>query len=298
MAALALLIPVAHALVMPPAVGPRALGTLTISEAGLGTLNLALDKKDGDADAAAALRASIEAGCNFVDTAEAYGFGNSERLTAWAAQQAGVKIGCGEGDLHVATKFAPVPWRQGAESVVEACRASAERLGVEQIPLYQIHFPDIIQPLKAFGLERRKDEEYWEGLARCYELGLAANVGVCNYGPTMTARIHEFLAARGIPLASNQINYSLMYRKDSAATIAKCNELGVPVIAYFPLANGLLSGRCAVTRRLEAVGPSDSRVETRRDALCSDTRVRATSLAIACAQMTPTTCRHSRRASP
>lgn len=230
------------ALVAPPIVGPRSLGTLTISEAGLGTLNLALDKTEC-LDAAAALRASIEAGCNFVDTAEAYGFGNSERLTAWAAKEAGVTIGCDEGDLHVATKFAPVPWRQGAESVVEACRASAERLGVDSIPLYQIHFPDLIQPFKAFGLERRKDEEYWEGLARCYELGLAANVGVCNYGPEMISRVHAFLASRGIPLASNQINRSLMYRKDSAATIAKCAELGVPVIAYFPLANGLLSGR-------------------------------------------------------
>lgn len=224
-------------------VGQRPLGTLAISEAGIGTLNLALDKKENDDDAASALKAAIESGCNFVDTAEAYGFGNSELLTAWAAKQAGVEIGCGDGQLKVATKFAPVPWRSGADSVVEACKASAERLGVDCIPLYQIHFPDIIQPFKAFGLERRKDEEYFEGLARCYELGLAANVGVCNYGPELTQKIYDFLQARGIPLASNQINFSLMYRKDSAATVKRCDELGVPVIAYFPLANGLLTGR-------------------------------------------------------
>jgi len=107
------------------------------------------------------------------------GFGVSEKQTRWAAEQAGVSIGCGSGELAVATKFAPVPWRSDADSVVEACRQSAERLGVSQIPLYQIHFPDIIQPLKAFGVERRKDELYWEGLARCYEQGLVANVGVC-----------------------------------------------------------------------------------------------------------------------
>jgi len=70
-----------------------------------------------------------------------------------------------------------------------------------------------------------------------------ANVGVCNYGPSYVARAHEFFAKRGICLASNQINLSLMYRKDSAATVERCDELGVPVIAYFPLANGLLSGR-------------------------------------------------------
>ena len=136
-----------------------------------------------------------------------------------------------------------MPWRPGAESVLEACRNSAERLGVSQIPLYQIHFPDIIQPFSPLGLSRRKDEEYWEGLARCYEEGLAANVGVCNYGPTYVERVKEFLAKRNIPLASNQINMSLMFRKGSAATVARCDELGVPVIAYFPLANGLLAGR-------------------------------------------------------
>ena len=120
------------ALVLPSITGARTIGTLKISEAGIGTLNLPLDKTEGDANAAGALVASIEAGCNFVDTAEAYGFGNSERLTAWAAKQAGVKIGCGEGELIVATKFAPVPWRKGADSVLQACRESAERLGVAE----------------------------------------------------------------------------------------------------------------------------------------------------------------------
>lgn len=127
------------ALSLAPNINPtRSLGSLKISEVGLGTLNLALDKEE-DPDAAAALRASVEAGCNFVDTAEAYGFGTSEKLTAWAAQQIGIPIGTAEGELHVATKFAPVPWRPDAKSVVDACRASADRLGVDQIPLYQIH---------------------------------------------------------------------------------------------------------------------------------------------------------------
>ena len=164
--------------------GARSIGSLKVSEAGLGTLNLALDKAE-DPDAASALRASVEAGCNFVDTAEAYGFGTSEKLTAWAAEQAGLRIGTGEGELVVATKFAPVPWRPDANSVVDACKASAERLGVDSIPLYQIHFPDIIQPFKAFGLEKRKDELYWDGLAQCYEQGLAANVCVSQSAGTL-----------------------------------------------------------------------------------------------------------------
>ena len=101
-------------------------------------------------------------------------------------KEAALREAQASGEVAVATKFAPVPWRQNADDVVAACKASRERLGVEQIDLYQIHFPDIIQPLKSFGLERRKDEEYWEGLARCYELGLAANVGVCVVGRPRT----------------------------------------------------------------------------------------------------------------
>ena len=215
-----------------------SLGTLHVGEVGFGMLNLPLDKTQST-DATDVMRAAADAGVNLIDTAEAYGFGASEKLARSAVAESGTAS-----QLLYATKFAPVPWRSGPEAVVEACRASAERLGVERIPLYQIHFPDLIQPLGALGIERRKDEEFWEGLARCYELGLAENVGVCNYGPTMTTRVHEALAKRGVPLASNQINLSLLFRKQgSLATVERCRALGVRVIGYFPLANGLLAGR-------------------------------------------------------
>jgi aryl-alcohol dehydrogenase-like predicted oxidoreductase len=68
-----------------------------------------------------------------------------------------------------------------------------------------------------------------------------------SYGPTLLERAHDYLAARGVPLVSNQINLSLLYRKASAPTLQKCAELDVPIIAYFPLANGLLSGRYDAT---------------------------------------------------
>ena len=95
LSAITLLFSTSTSLVVPPPVGARSVGTLTVSEAGLGTLNLKLDKTEEDPDAADALAAAIKAGCNFVDTAEAYGFGNSEKLTAWAAKQAGLSIGTG-----------------------------------------------------------------------------------------------------------------------------------------------------------------------------------------------------------
>eukprot|EP00967_Tisochrysis_lutea_P138972 scaffold251699_cov31-Tisochrysis_lutea.AAC.2 len=202
---------------------------------GMGTLNWPLDKRT-DENAAAALKACLDRGVDFFDTAEAYGFGRSEELLADCAAKSGKPV-------IMATKFAPVPWRQKPSDVVDAAKASASRLGVDSIDLYQIHFPDVIQPLSAFGLERRKDEEYWDGIAQCYEMGLIKNVGVSNYGPKLLARVINRLNERGVPLASNQINYSLLYRKQGAqATVDFCAERNITVLGYFPLANGLLAG--------------------------------------------------------
>ena len=212
------------------------MGTLEVSPMGIGTLNWPLNKEE-DAGAQESLRACLDAGINFVDTAEAYGFGKSEKLTRNCV------LGVGE-PVVVATKFAPVPWRREPKDVLQACRASADRLGVDSIDLYQIHWPDIIQPLKALGVEEIKDQTYWDGIAECYQQGLIRNVGVSNYGPALLEQAHAALAERGVPIASNQINFSLLYRKSGAqATVYKCRELGVQPIGYFPLANGLLAGR-------------------------------------------------------
>jgi aryl-alcohol dehydrogenase-like predicted oxidoreductase len=154
--------------VLLPAAAALNLGTLSIPKMGMGTLNWPLDKKTDD-NAAAALKACVAGGVNFFDTAEAYGFGRSEELLADCAAKSGSSV-------TLATKFAPVPWRQKPSDVVDAARASAARLGVQSIDLYQIHFPDIIQPFAPLGFQRRKDEEYWDGIAQCYEMGLIRNV--------------------------------------------------------------------------------------------------------------------------
>lgn len=222
-------------------------GTLSVSPMGLGTLNLPLDKEVDD-ESFDVLKTASDCGINFVDTAEAYGFGKSETLLKNACDSAGLTIGSdtSTGVVAAATKFAPVPWRTEPQTVVDACKASASRLGVDQIPLYQIHFPDIIQPLKAFGRETRKDELYWEGLAECYQSGLAANVGVSNYGPETLLRAQDALSKKGVPIVSNQINLSLLRYRSSQKTLEVCDELGIKVLAYFPLANGLLAGKYSV----------------------------------------------------
>jgi len=207
------------------------------------------------------IRSLISTACSenaaFFDTAERYGgniktafgmgWGDTERMLqkhlseaqAITSTNANKKL-----DPIVATKFTPSPWRSSAQSVVEACEQSRLRLGVDQIDLYQIHMPDIVQPLKFLGMGDNKDEMYWDGLAECYHRGLVKNVGVCNYGPTLVMKCQEALAKRGVPLASNQIAYSLIGRHNGAQeTVDKCNELGVKVLAYYPFAMGLLTGK-------------------------------------------------------
>jgi pyridoxine 4-dehydrogenase len=104
--------------------------------------------------------------------------------------------------------------------------------------------PDVIQPFAAFGIENRREEAHWDGLAECYRLGLAKNVGVSNYGPTLLRRAHAYLAARGVPLVSNQIHFSLLYRRSGALnTVSVCKELDIACLAYYPLAMGLLTGK-------------------------------------------------------
>jgi pyridoxine 4-dehydrogenase len=187
----------------------------------------------------------------FFDTAERYGshyktalglgYGETEKMTRVMLDKAGK-----QGSLApiTATKFTPTPWRSSVQSVVDACKQSAERLGVEQIDLYQVHMPDIVQPFRIFGKAESKDEMYWDGLAECYNLGLVKNVGVCNYGPTLTMRCQDALAKRGVPLASNQIAYSLIGRHNGAQeTLDICNDRGIKVMASFPFAMGLLTGK-------------------------------------------------------
>ena len=192
----------------------------------------------------------------FFDTAERYGsnwktalgmgYGETETILNKYIRDAAKSKVDDENIMKpiIATKFTPTPFRSTPESVVKACEQSRERLGVDQIDLYQLHMPDIVQPLKRFGIGSNKNEIYWEGLAECYKRGLVKNVGVCNYGPTLLMQCQDALAKHDVPLASNQIAYSLIGRHNGAQrTLDKCNELGIKVLAYYPFAMGLLTGK-------------------------------------------------------
>jgi len=181
----------------------------------------------GEGDVEAAFQASLEARINFFDTAEVYGFGRSERLLGRFIRAAGQPA-------VVATKFMPLPWRLGRGSVLRALRKSLARLGMERVDLYQVHFP---RPWASI-------EVLMDTLADAVEAGLVRAVGVSNYNLEQMQRAHEALAQRGVPLASNQVEYSLLRRQpERTGLLAACRELGVTLIAYCPLAQGLLTGK-------------------------------------------------------
>eukprot|EP00316_Scyphosphaera_apsteinii_P015957 CAMPEP_0119306522 /NCGR_PEP_ID=MMETSP1333-20130426/7258_1 /TAXON_ID=418940 /ORGANISM="Scyphosphaera apsteinii, Strain RCC1455" /LENGTH=379 /DNA_ID=CAMNT_0007309839 /DNA_START=22 /DNA_END=1161 /DNA_ORIENTATION=- len=167
----------------------------------------------------------------FFDTAEVYGFGRSETLIGDFERRSGRRV-------SVASKFAALPWRTSRQDVVKACEASLRRMKRGSMELYQIHFPN------AWA-----NAAYWDGLADCYDKGLVQNVGVSNYGADAVNAVSEVLSARGIPLFSNQIQYSLLYPYANQNGLKqRCDELGVKILAYSPLGLGLLSGKYSKDR--------------------------------------------------
>ena len=170
--------------------------------------------------------ANSKSGKTLFDTAELYGLGRSESLLGEFSK------GCSD-KVEIATKFGALPFRTSATDVVKACEASVKRLGGRPIDLYQIHFPNAWS-----------NAAYWDGLAMVYEKGLVKAVGVSNYGSDALRACHKSLAERGIPLATNQIQYSLLYRwPELNGLMDTCKDLNVKVLAYSPLALGFLTGK-------------------------------------------------------
>ncbi len=171
--------------------------------------------------------ASLNLGIRFVDTAEIYGSGYSERLLGQFLKDL-------DQPVLVATKFFPWPWRLTKASIPRALKGSLERLGLDSVDLYQIHWAS---PLMS-------PETMMEGMVECVKRGWTRTVGVSNFGEKHMLRAYSTLAQHGIPLASNQVHYSLLNREiEKNGTLARCKELGILVIAYSPLEKGLLTGK-------------------------------------------------------
>jgi aryl-alcohol dehydrogenase-like predicted oxidoreductase len=175
--------------------------------------------------------ASIDAGVTLFDTAEIYGSGESERiiggLLAGDPQRAGSAV--------VATKFMPFPWKvQVGAALMKSLRASLGRLGLPAVDLYQIHGP----------ISFRSHAAMADALAAAQQAGLVKAVGVSNYSERETRSIAEELRTRGLRLATNQIEFSLLRRApETNGLIAACAELEVLPLAYSPIGQGRLTGK-------------------------------------------------------
>jgi aryl-alcohol dehydrogenase-like predicted oxidoreductase len=183
-----------------------------------------------DEDIRKAFDVSLSLGVRFIDTAENYGSGFSERLLGKFLKET-------DQPVLIATKYFPWPWRFSKGFIPRALKGSLERIGVESVDLYQIHWSS---PLMS-------PETMMEGMVECVKQGLTRTVGVSNFGHKKMIRAYTTLARHGIPLASNQVHYSLLSREvEKNGTLARCKELGIRLIAYSPLEKGLLTGKYSV----------------------------------------------------
>jgi aryl-alcohol dehydrogenase-like predicted oxidoreductase len=185
---------------------------------------LAYGPSDSAAEEDGAFEASLAAGVNLIDTAEMYSKGASETRVGELAHGR---------DVLIATKFPPAIFsRPGA--FAQALEGSLARLQRDRIDLLQHHFPSKWMPIpELMGL-----------MADAVRSGKVRAVGVSNYSADQMRLAHAELAKRGVPLASNQVAYSLLHRRPEAdGVLDACRELGITLIAYSPLAGGALTGK-------------------------------------------------------
>ncbi len=171
--------------------------------------------------------ATAQSGRVLLDTAEIYAGGKSEQFIGEFAAQLGQSA-------PIATKFFPFPWRWRQQSLISALRDSLRRLQMASVSLYQMHWP--LPPVNV--------ESWMKAMAQAAEIDLIEHVGVSNYNYDRTRQAFNALKGYGIPLAANQVKYNLLDRTiEQSGLLSLCKDLGIRVIAYSPLEQGLLTGK-------------------------------------------------------
>lgn len=174
------------------------------------------------------VRACISGGINWFDTAELYGWGESEKALSNALDS--MKIN--RSDIEIATKWWPL--FRTAGSITSTIDKRLRCLNTDTIELYQIH-----NPYSFSGVSSQM-----KAMARLVEAGKVSYIGVSNFSAKQMRKAHRELSKLGLPLVSNQVNYSLIERKiETNGVLETARELGVSIIAYSPLGRGLLTGK-------------------------------------------------------
>lgn len=185
------------------------------------------EEDHGPRDVVAAFDACLAAGLDFYDTAEAYGWGKSEQILGALVRKSGRP-------LVVATKYAPLAKRGGPPAIAKGVAGSLKRVG-RPIDLYQLHWPD---------RDEAPIDATMDAFADAIGAGQVRAVGVSNFRASEMRAAHAALERRGVPLATNQVHYSLLHRAPEAdGVLEACRELDVTLLAYSPLEQGLLTGK-------------------------------------------------------
>lgn len=173
-----------------------------------------------------AFQAALDAGTNLIDTAELYTGGKSERLIGEFTHR-------DTRPVIIFTKFAPL-LRLSAHQLLTALDASLDRLGEKSVDLYLVHFPYTVLSIASL----------MDAMAQAMRSGKIRAVGVSNYSAKQMREAAARLARHNIPLAANEVHYSLLHRQpETNGVLDACRELNVALIAYFPLGGGLLKAR-------------------------------------------------------
>jgi aryl-alcohol dehydrogenase-like predicted oxidoreductase len=176
----------------------------------------------------AIVKAALDGGISWFDTAEIYGGGVSEQSLAEGLRAAGKA----NGEAVVATKWFPL--FRSARNIPRTIERRLGYLGGYGIDLYYVHQPIGFSP----------PEAEMDAMADLVAAGKIRSVGVSNFSARRMRRAFEALRRRGLPLAANQVHYSLLHREiETDGTLETARELGVTIVAYTPLASGLLSGK-------------------------------------------------------
>ena len=185
-------------------------------------------KDYGEKDVCEVFGEAVASGVNFFDTAEVYGWGASERLLG----------GCIAREKTapppvVATKFSPM-MRWSRKRPAKALAGSLARLGLEKADLYQVHQMDGLKSIP----------KWMDAMADAHDKGLVGAIGVSNYYPDAMAVAIDSLKKRGLKLATNQMHFSLLFRRHERNGLLKmCRENNVSFLGYMPFAWGVLAGK-------------------------------------------------------
>lgn len=184
-----------------------------------------------DADCRRAMERAVELGINLVDTAEAYGDGHSEQVMRPAIKAVG------RDNVFVATKVGG--WHLRPDDVRKACAGSLRRLGVREIDLYQVHWPD---PWSQVPLR-----DTMKALEALHRAGKIRHVGVSNFAVRDLEEARSHLSRMDI--VSNQVRYNLLQREIEAEVLPYCRREGIGILAWSPIGKGVLSGKYHDGRR-------------------------------------------------